>query len=181
MGILHNKGVMMMSNYESPDYKVLKSDKNFELRKYDLFYMVEYDNELDPEIVQGFNTLFSYIGSDNEENKKISMTIPVIEEVSDGKMKMAFVLPKKFGCNAPLPKSEHLRIKTFTEGFYAVISYGGRSTTRLEQVNSIQLHEWVKLNHWTIVSKDMLAFYNAPFIPGIFRKNEIMVKVDKVL
>ncbi len=167
-----------MSHYESPDYELIQKEDPFELRKYQSFYLVEYNNDVDPEIENGFNTLFSYISSNNNENRKISMTIPVIEDVKNDKKKMAFVIPKEFGQNIPKPNNRYLSVIEFEEGFYAVIVYSGRSNESLEQQNSKSLHQWIEKNHWAVQSNDKLAFYNAPFTPGIFRKNEIMIKVS---
>lgn len=168
-----------MSHYESPEYELIKKEEPFELRKYPAFYLVEYDNGYDPQIQNGFGTLFSYIGSNNSENKKISMTVPVIEEVMSDRKKMAFVVPKVFGQNIPRPKDQHLSVTEFEEGLYAVVVYSGRSTESLEKQKSDLLHQWIEKNQLTVESNDKLAFYNAPFTPGVFRRNEIMVKVKQ--
>lgn len=167
-----------MSHYESPDYELIKKEDPFELRKYPSFYLVEYSNDIDPDIENGFNALFSYISSNNNENRKINMTIPVIEDVNHDKKKMAFVVPKAVGKNIPKPNNRHLSVIEFEAGFYAVILYSGRSNKSLEQQKSNLLHEWIEKNHWDVQSNNKLAFYNAPFTPGIFRKNEIIIKVN---
>ena len=38
-----------MSKYERPEYEVILSEDPFELREYKDFYIVEYDNEGDPD------------------------------------------------------------------------------------------------------------------------------------
>lgn len=167
-----------MGHYESPSYEVVQQEGEFELRRYESFYIVVYENDLDPEIQNGFGTLFAYIGSNNLENKKISMTVPVIEDVRREKKKMAFVVPRAFGENIPKPKSSNLKVETFEEGFYAVITYSGRATKSLENRKSEQLHRWVEEMGWTVVSNDKLAYYNAPFVPGFLRRNEVMVRVE---
>lgn len=170
-----------MSHYETPDYELIQKEEPFELRKYPSFYLVEYDNDADPEIDDGFNTLFSYIGNNNEDHRKIKMTIPVIEEMEQNKKKMAFVVPKELGEKIPKPKDSHLSVIEFEAGFYAVIIYSGKSTTLIEHEQADKLHRWIEKNEWLVQSNDKLALYNAPFIPGIFRRNEIMVKIQKTL
>lgn len=166
-----------MSHYESPDYELVLQEEPFELRKYAPFYLVEYDNDQDPDIENGFNALFSYIGSNNSENQKIRMTIPVIEDVKAHKKKMAFVVPKEFGQTIPKPKNKHLSVVAFEAGLYAVIVFSGRSTESIEHEKSELLHHWIEKKQWEIQSNDKLAFYNAPFTPGIFRRNEILIKI----
>ena len=74
----------------------LEKENSFELRKYGQFYIVEYDNRADPDVDRGFRTLFKYISSENKDNEKISMTVPVIQEETDENRKMAFVVPEKY-------------------------------------------------------------------------------------
>ncbi|QSX08230.1 heme-binding protein [Alkalibacter rhizosphaerae] len=167
-----------MSKYEQPEYKVVLSQPPFELRLYDEFIVVEYNNEKDPKIEKGFGTLFRYISNDNENKQKLSMTIPVIEEVVDDQMKMAFVVPKAHWENAPKPNSELLSLKKFGGGLFAVIKYGGRSNENMEKNMKQKLSEWIEVKGYRAISNHMLAFYNPPFVPGVFRRNEIMIRIE---
>jgi len=99
-----------MAKYERPEYDVVLSESPFEMRKYKDFYIVEYSNSDDPEIEAGFGTLFRYISSDNQAKKKISMTVPVIEEISGDEMKMAFVVPREQWEHIPEPNSRLLSV-----------------------------------------------------------------------
>ncbi len=167
-----------MSVYETPDYEVLLKENPFEIRRYSDFLMVEYENEEDPLSNNGFGTLFRYISNDNEEKKRISMTIPVIEEMTDKKRKMAFVIPKKHWEHAPKPNDPNLSIKSFDSGSFAVIRYSGLSNRQKEQKKLEHLVEWVDQKGYRRVSNAMLAFYNSPFALPMVRRNEIMVKVE---
>ena len=96
---------------EEPKYQIIKSNKNYEIRKYKdrLAVEVEYSNE-----DSGFRYLFNYISGENTSLEKISMTVPVTQSVKidmtapvtqttkDDKMLMQFYLPSKFSIeNAP--------------------------------------------------------------------------------
>lgn len=166
-----------MGRYESPEYKVIMSEDDFEIRDYDDFYVVEYDNESDPEINRGFATLFSYISDNNKIKQKISMTVPVIEEISQNKKKMAFVVPGKFKDNIPEPNDKNLSVKEFNKGRFAVIRYSGLSNENKEYKMMKKLNDWLNQNDYVKQSKFMLAFYNAPFTPPMLRRNEIMVRI----
>ncbi|OJF94635.1 hypothetical protein AX762_01855 [Alkalibacterium sp. 20] len=85
-----------MSKYETPDYDVVLKEEDFEIRKYVDFYIVEYENLNNEDSNSSFGTLFKYISSDNKANEKISMTVPVIQEETEEKKKMAFVVPEKY-------------------------------------------------------------------------------------
>ena len=166
-----------MFKYETPAYEVIIKDNSFEIRHYKDFYIVEYDNVDDPDIQNGFGTLFRYISSNNEENKKINMTVPVIEEMTDNRLKMAFVVPKEHWEKIPRPNDPNLSIKEFRNGLFAVIRFSGLSNTSKEKMKLEALESWIDQNGYDKASNAMLAFYNAPFTPPMFRRNEIMVRV----
>lgn len=175
--VIWKEGVIM-GKYESPEYEVVLKEDSFELRRYASFYVVEYDNEEDPNSDNGFGTLFRYISNDNAEKQKISMTVPVIEELSGKGMKMAFVVPKEYWDKTPKPNNPHLSIKAFESGTFAVIRYGGLPSRNKEKQNLKLLEAWIAVKGYKKRSNAMLAFYNAPFTPPVFRRNEIMVRVE---
>lgn len=166
-----------MGHYETPQHNILFKDNNFEIREYNEFSIVEYDNEMDPDINNGFGTLFRYISKGNKEEVKIAMTIPVIEEVTRTKKKIAFVVPSKYEDQIPQPKDSHLTVKKFDKGMFAVIVYSGFSSKEKEIKMKNKLAQWIDINGYMRQSNYMLAFYNPPFTPPMFRRNEIMVRV----
>lgn len=168
-----------MGKYESLDYEVLLKDGDYELRKYLDFFIVEYENDNDPEINKGFGSLFNYISSDNKENQKISMTTPVIQDEINGNKKMAFVVPGKFGGQIPQPNNPNLKVKKFDEGLFGVIKYSGFSSESKESKMKEKLKSWITGNGYESQSNYMLAFYNAPFTPPMLRRNEIWVRIIK--
>lgn len=166
-----------MSKYERPEYEMVQSEPPFELREYKDFYIVEYDNKNDPGIENGFGTLFRYISSDNKTRAKISMTIPVIEEIVGDQMKMAFVVPKAQWDQIPEPNNQWLSVKKFDNGLFAVLRYSGFSSGSKEQQMIEKLKSWIGTKGYLEASNYMLAFYNPPLTPPMFRRNEIMVRI----
>ena len=63
---------------EEPEYKLIQSSDNYEIRKYDnrLAVEVEYSNE-----DSGFQYLFNYISGANTGSQKVEMTVPVTENI----------------------------------------------------------------------------------------------------
>ncbi|SHF23021.1 SOUL family heme-binding protein [Alkalibacter saccharofermentans] len=168
-----------MGAYETPDYKLISKENEFEIREYSDFYIVEYDNKMDQYSDNGFGTLFSYISQDNQDQAKIKMTIPVFEEVTSKGQKMAFVVPSAHWDKIPKPNNPLLSIKKFEKGSFAVIRYSGTSGKAKEQKMMDNLMAWVDAQGYRKESNFMLAFYNPPFIPPMFRRNEIMVRVSR--
>lgn len=169
-----------MSKYESPDYEVLLKEDEYEIRKYVDFFIVEYENDMDPEINKGFGTLFNYISSDNKDSEKISMTTPVIQQMNKEVKKMAFVVPGKFGQQIPEPNNPNLKVKKFDEGLFGVIRYSGFSNDTKELKMKNKLESWILEKGYKIESDYMLAFYNAPFTPPMMRRNEIWLRINKM-
>ncbi len=166
-----------MSKYETPDYDVVIKEDDFEIRKYADFFVVEYEN--DQENTSGFQTLFSYISSDNKENEKISMTVPVIQDVLKENKKMAFVVPGKYADQVPQPNNPNLKVKKFKAGLFGVIEYSGFSNSSKELKMTKKLEGWIREHNYKKDSNYMRASYNPPFVPPMFRRNEIWVRVVK--
>ncbi|WP_051237828.1 SOUL family heme-binding protein [Lacticigenium naphthae] len=169
-----------MSKYETPDYATVIKEEEYEIRKYVDFFIVEYENSNDPEIRSGFGSLFKYISSDNKDNEKISMTVPVIQEETNGKKKMAFVVPGKYSDQIPEPNNPNLTVKKFAEGLFGSIRYSGFSNQSKESAMKKKLDRWIEEKGYQKQSNYMLASYNAPFVPPMFRRNEIWVRISEV-
>lgn len=167
-----------MSKYETPDYTVIEKEGPFEIRLYDDFFIVEYENQNDPDINYGFGTLFKYISKDNAQNEKINMTIPVFKETTGTGTKMAFVIPKNKWENIPKPNDSRLSIQPFEKGTFACIIYSGSWSDTKEKEQMQRLEIWLKQKNLKPISTMMVAVYNGPFIPAPFRRNEILVRID---
>lgn len=167
-----------MSHYESPEYEIKSKEGAFEIRDYKDFYIVEYDNPSDPDLSYGFGTLFKYIGKENDQNESISMTIPVIKEVTDSGMKMAFVVPQSKWNNIPHPTDKRLKVTKFEKGVFATLTYSGSSTSSKERKHIQLLQTWIAEKNLSPQSNFMVAIYNGPFIPPLFKRNEILVRVE---
>ncbi|WP_414839133.1 SOUL family heme-binding protein [Carnobacterium sp. TMP28] len=166
-----------MSKYETPNYDIVMKEEEFEIRKYADFFIVEYENSDDPEIKNGFGSLFKYISSDNEEKEKISMTVPVIREETGKNQKMAFVVPGKYRDKIPEPTNSNLTIKKFEEGLFGSIRYSGFSTTAKELKMKNNLEQWLLEKGYQQQSTVLVASYNAPLVPPMLRRNEILVRI----
>ena len=87
------------SAYESAEYTVIESDREFEIREYpDLMVATTEMPQFDAQGNDGsFMRLFRYISGANQEQQKVAMTVPVFMEPEshDRAGQMGFVLPKK--------------------------------------------------------------------------------------
>ncbi len=90
-----------MSNYETPEYKVVEKEDELELRAYKSYLTASIQDDKN-ENASGFNQIFDYISGDNSRREKIAMTVPVFNELGTGISITAFVLPVKYANESPL-------------------------------------------------------------------------------
>ena len=161
--------------YEEANYKVVKENKEYEIRKYSDRLVIE-TNSIEG---NGFRKLFNYISGNNEKNQEIKMTVPVTQEIKNGDMTMQFYLPLKFNKdNAPKPSNSDIKILTIEGGYYAVIEYSGRSSDKNFLKNKDILEKLLKQDNITILSPPIRASYNSPFTLPMLKRNEVMYRVD---
>ena len=161
--------------YEEANYEVVKENRNYEIRKYSDRLVIETNS------IQGngFRKLFNYISGNNEKKEEIKMTVPVTQEIKDGNMTMQFYLPSKFNKdNAPKPVNSEVKILTIEGGYYAVIEYSGRSSDKNFLKNKDILDKALKQDNLMVLSPPIRASYNSPFTLPMFKRNEVMYRVD---
>ena len=161
--------------YEEANYKVVKENKNYEIRKYSDRLVIETNS------TQGnaFRKLFNYISGNNEQKEEIKMTVPVTQEIKNGNMTMQFYLPLKFNKdNAPKPSNAEIEILTIEGGYYAVIKYSGRSSDKNFLKNKDILEKELKQDNITVLSPPIRASYNSPFTLPMLKRNEVMYRVE---
>lgn len=152
-----------MAKYNTLDYKVLLKDKDFELRSYQDFFIVEYENTADPNIEKGFSSLFRYISNDNQKAEKISMTTPVFLNKSKGIKKIAFVALEKDRKEIPNPNNPNINIEKVESSLYATIKYGGYSNNDKEVQMQKKLKTWIKSQNYQLLSD----FIMPPIMPHL--------------
>jgi len=170
-----------MAKYETPEYTVIKSYKNIEIRDYPSYIVAEVCNsgERDKAANESFMILFDYISGKNIPNEKISMTVPVEQIKENNNWKMSFVLPSKYTLET-VPKPKDVRIKIYKQeaSKRIVIRFSGFSSDSNLSKNKQKLDNYIKENGIKVKSEAIYAFYNAPFTLPFLRRNEIMYIID---
>ena len=161
--------------YEEANYKVVKENKEYEIRKYSDRLVIE-TNSIEG---NGFRKLFNYISGSNKESKEIKMTVPVTQEIKNGNMTMQLYLPLKFNKdNAPKRSNSDIKILTIEGGYYAVIKYSGRSSDKNFLKNKDKLEKQLKQDNIIIISPPIRASYNSPFTLPMLKRNEVMYRIN---
>ena len=172
-------GLIITSNsmsYEEANYKVVKKNEIYEVRKYSDRLAIETDISNEG---NSFRKLFNYISGNNDKNEEIKMTTPVTQMEKKGNMTMQFYLPSKFNKeNAPVPSNSDIKILNIKEGYYAVIRYSGRASDKNFIKHKSILENELKRDDISILSAPIKATYDGPFTLPMNRRNEAMFEIN---
>ena len=186
----------VMSNVEKPDYKVIQSEQNIEIRQYKpmIIAEVEVDGKREDAIRDGFRLLADYIFGNNtvqqvismtapvqqKENQKITMTAPVQQQSKGKSWRMSFVMPSKYRLDSlPVPNNNRVRLKETLTKKFVVIEFSGTNSNENVTKHENQLMNYIEANQINIIGSPKYAFYNAPWTLPFLRRNEVMIEINQ--
>jgi hypothetical protein len=169
-----------MAKTETQPYRVIKTEKDFEIRLYPPVTMATISmaaktyRELSS---TGFRKLASFIFGGNKSNKNIAMTTPVHMDINDSLSSMSFVMPSMYTKNnLPKPNDSTISIKTNEEEYVAAIQFGGYANDVEIKKYAAKLETALKTNGIEHYGNFRFLGYNAPY-QFWRRKNEVIVNV----
>ncbi len=183
-----------MSNVEQPNYEVILSDGNIDIRQYAPIIIAETEiqGEREEAIGKGFRLLADYIFGNNtvkqeiamtapvqqQNNAKIAMTAPVQQQSQDGVWKVSFVMPAEYTIDTlPKPNNEKVTVKKVLEKRYVVIRFSGLNSNANIEQHEKMLMQYIEKKQIKTASLPKYAFYNPPWTLPFMKRNEIMVEV----
>ena len=186
----------VMSNVEKPDYKIIQSEQNIEIRQYEpmIIAEVEVDGKREDAIRDGFRLLADYIFGNNtvqqvismtapvqqKENQKIAMTAPVQQQSIGTSWRMSFVMPSKYRLDSlPVPNNNRVRLKEILTTKFVVIEFSGTNSNENVTENENQLMNYIESNRIKINGSPKYAFYNPPWSLPFLRRNEVMIEINQ--
>ena len=186
----------VMSDVEKPDYKVIQSEQNIEIRQYEpmIIAEVEVDGKREDAIGDGFRLLADYIFGNNtvqqvismtapvqqKENQKIAMTAPVQQQSTGKSWRMSFVMPSKYSMDSlPVPNNNRVRLKGILAKKFVVIEFSGTNSNENVTKHENQLMNYIEANQINIIGSPKYAFYNAPWTLPFLRRNEVMIEINQ--
>lgn len=185
----------VMSRVEQPDYKLVTSKDNIEIRDYPPMILaeVEVSGGRKEAISEGFKILADYIFGNNTSKTKMEMTAPVTQAVSEkmamtapviqehylDKWKVRFVMPKKHTIETlPKPASKEVVLVPIAARRYAVIQFSGLPNDESIKQHTEELEEYISAQDLTSIGGPQLAFYNPPWTLPFLRRNEVMIQIE---
>ena len=164
---------------ETPDYKVVKTIGDVEIREYPKMLVAQTSlssSSFENSGSNGFRTIAGYIFGGNQGNQKIAMTAPVVMNMGDSAT-MYFVMPKQYQKEQlPTPNSPSVKIIEEAPKTLAVIKYGGFSSDKDIKRYCKELEETLAQNNIQWKGGFMFMGYNAPW-DVVNRRNEVAVEI----
>lgn len=184
---------------EQQPYEVLEQFDGFELRRYPphLVAEVELDGSFEDAGNGAFRRLFAYITGQNEAQRSVAMTAPVVQEPTirekvamtapvvqtegaGGGYVVAFVLPASMTLEtAPVPTNPDVRLRAVPERVAAAMAYSGRWTRSAYERRLAELQDAVLAAGFVPVGPPRFARFDPPFKPWFLRRNEVVQDVTR--
>ena len=185
----------IMSDVEQPNYDVLSSVDNIEVRQYALMIIaeVEVQGERKEAIGNGFRLLADYIFGNNrvqrkvamttpvqqQANEKIAMTAPVQQQSSGDRWTVSFVMPTEYHLETlPKPNNEVVKLSQVPAKRFIAIRFSGRNSGSTIAKYEKQLVQHIEANQIQILGPPKYAFYNPPWTLPFLRRNEVMFEIN---
>ena len=173
-----------------PDYRVLSSDGDFEIRAYPAIVVAEtvVRGARKLALKQGFGALADYIFAKSRSGEALPMTVPVlqdggdpershtpVDDIVEGRWRMRFVMPGgRTRANLPKPPETIDLVEIPARRVGAVKFKGVADDDRLAKRES-RLRAWLSRREERSDAEAEYAFYNSPMIPPPLRRAEVLI------
>ena len=183
--------------WEEHAHTELVREGRFSVRQYEqaVFAVTEVrPGEGDPDEVM-FARLGGYISGKNDAGKKISMTMPVIQEEAGKKIAMtmpvvqeqspegivySFVMPAEYTMDAlPRPSDPSVRLEERPGGLMGVYRFSGIARADDSPKHSPTLLKWLESKGYRATGPARLAYYDPPWTIPFLRRNEVQVPIEQ--
>lgn len=187
--------VFGIRNTEQPEFEVLQSEGEFEVRKYapQLIAKTTLEGGLDESSNDGFRVIANYIFGENlsgesvsmtapvvqvPPSQQIAMTTPVVQSPSESGWTMYFIMPSKYTIDTiPKPKNDKVIIEELPSETVAINRYSGFFSEKKHQKKSHELLQWINSKGYRVISKPRSARYDPPWTIPFFRRHESQIKI----
>lgn len=179
--------------YDSPQYRVVKTLGDIEIREYEPYLVAQtvVDGNLESAGNQGFRILAKYIFGSNRGGQKIAMTSPVVQERAEGttmamtapvtqekvgdQYTIRFMMPPEYSLEQlPEPIDPRIAIQQIPARSVAAVRYSGTWSERNYQKHLALLLGALRTAGYEATGEPIWARYDAPFKPWFLRRNEIL-------
>jgi hypothetical protein len=176
-------GIALLSLPE-PDFEVVAEGDGYELRRYQPFHVAQTQvaSDFDHASENAFERLVGYIQGGNRGERNLPMMAPVNQlpaaDSSGGEWLVQFVMPKEYPKSyLPAPADARVSLETVPGRLVAARRYNGGWSEAHYREQERALLQALDSEGIRVVGASVFARYNAPFVPGFLRRNEVLVEV----
>jgi hypothetical protein len=184
---------------EQPQYTVVENFGPIELRDYAPMIVAEVTVEGDRgrAINQGFGLLADYIFGNNLAREKVAMTTPVTQTPAAKAQtpampgsamaganddaagwKVRFMMPAAYTLETlPAPRNPAVRLLALPAQRSVVLRFSGGRGEPLLAAKEAELRQFVERRGLKALGLPVFAFYDPPWTPGFFRRNEVSLAI----
>ncbi|WP_114520653.1 heme-binding protein [Altererythrobacter sp. ZODW24] len=187
------------SDIEQPDYRVVSSEGDFEIREYEPMIVAQATvvGERRKAMNDGFRIIADYIFGNNLSSQEVAMTAPVTQQASEkiamtspvtqqasgtgteNSWQVRFVMPSEYTMDTlPKPKNMAVTLLEVPAKRVAAIRYSGNAQQSDVDKHREKLMAFLSAEKLTAANDPTYAFYDAPWTPGFMRRNEVMVEIE---
>ncbi|WP_462322667.1 SOUL family heme-binding protein [Halochromatium sp.] len=178
-----------------PDFEVVETGDGFELRRYEPFNVAQVQvraGDFAAASERAFELLVGYIQRGNSGGRNLPMMAPVRQQaladpagsaVPAGKggerdWLVQFVMPKEYPLSyLPAPLDQRVSLQRLSPQLVAAKRYGGGWGEARYREEEADLIDAVYASGRSLIGEPIFARYNAAFVPGFLRRNEVLVEV----
>ncbi|GAB5456446.1 MAG: heme-binding protein [Henriciella sp.] len=185
---------MTASATEEPPHETLVKDGKYEIRQYapTIVAEVEITGDMRRAGNSGFRPLADFIFGNNTarskidmtapvtrvKSQKIAMTAPVTRTLEDDVWTVAFVMPEEWTMDTlPVPNNSDVTVREVPGELMATVKFSGVGRERVFEQKQSALEAWLSEQGYDAIGAPRYAGYDAPYVPGPFRRNEVMIPV----
>jgi hypothetical protein len=168
-----------------PDYSVVERGDGFELRRYAPFNVAETmvpGAAFTAADIGAYPVLLDYIRGRNSSGRKVPMMAPVMQQPSmaDGEpaWRVQFVMPKEYPLGMLPAPAEGVALAPQPERLMAALRFGGGWQEARWYEKAAELRDAIARAGRVSIGEPVFARYNAAFVPGLLRRNEVLVAVE---
>ena len=191
-----------MSKTEGPQYTVLQSYNDIEIRQYEPKLVAEtvVFGERGKANNDAFGILAGYIFGKNisvtqpQSSEKIAMTAPVLQQAASEKIAMTspvtqtgeqnrwvvqFFMPSAYSiATLPKPNDARITIREVPGSKVAAIRFSGNAGDQQLQEHEAKLREFLTQHGIEATGPATYAFYDSPMTLPMFKRNEVMIAIE---
>jgi hypothetical protein len=171
-----------------PEYRVLASEREFEIRSYPEVKVAEtiVQGERKHALNEGYRILSDYLTAKSRPGDKLPMQVPVLQDSGnpmasnpplfddevEGGWRVRFVLPDG---DLPEPPSG-VTVTSMASRRVGVVTFHGTANDDRLAAAEDQLRGWLaRHGEKCLTTEPEYAFYNSPMIPPPLRRNEVLL------